>query len=755
MNAVQEQESMEAMLPSERRRRSAKYLDHKVEGQPASPADTADSQPSRAGTNQDFARREAYRSREAKAETASQNPKNESSETKERKTTGTRGYKPQAAPKSQEKGKSTKKAAGRKSADKAVAPAQSTGSMPQVPGNQETGGMRTEAVMPRNMQGTAGFQTTGSMTGSFMQTGGYQNVGMTGAMPQTGGYQTPMYYPVQGQTAGNAAVLFTEGASSAGYPVGNMPSQGVPHNGSGIYPAAYVQNMNRGFTPPPQPPKPAASRSGGKNPGGKKPKSGLQKGLIIALSIAAAAALILIGVQTVRSARAERELRAAVEPYNDRYVEGVYVDGISLGGLTQEQARDVVTSNAQQRSSAWSVRLTYQGQLVREISASELSMQVKVEDALQEAWQQGHVGDLAERRSEMERLRAEPYEGYTATPSGDTSVIDSILADIAQAVYRAPVDATLATFNPDMTYPFTFNEEVVGRSLNVEPVKEEIYHRLSSMQSGDIELDFTMTEPKVTVQDLKDHVVALRGTATTPISSHSTEERNNNIRVAFSRVSGTILQPGQQFSFNNIVGERTTKNGFYPAIEYAYGELAEGIGGGVCQASTTVYLAAVRAGMNIVKREPHSREVSYIDFGKDATVYWYSNHKIDMVFKNTSSSPVYITAAVQSSNTKKVNLMCVVNIYGADLGNQTYDIETVLTPIEAPTEPKYVKDRNAEYVTYTDQEYVYSKAQPGTIVDAYLVTYEGSTVVDRRYMYTDTYDAQPQVIYVGVTPREK
>lgn len=87
----------------------------------------------------------------------------------------------------------------------------------------------------------------------------------------------------------------------------------------------------------------------------------------------------------------------------------------------------------------------------------------------------------------------------------------------------------------------------------------------------------------------------------------STEERTNNIRVAFSKINGLIIPDGGKFSFNGVVGRRTEKNGFYKAIEYAYGTEVWGIGGGVCQASTTMYLAAIQAGLNITNRWPIPR----------------------------------------------------------------------------------------------------------------------------------------------------
>ncbi|MBQ8161379.1 MAG: VanW family protein [Clostridia bacterium] len=651
---------------------------------------------------------------------------------------------------------------------------------PQAPVQQPSGPYRVQQLSgaqvpvqqpsgPYRVQQPSGTQMypQQQMGGAYQMQGQVPPQQWQGATP----YQAPMAgnqtfqgqssmnpQPMQGTYMGYGAPAPT--SQQQGYHPGYPQGQGVQRNGA----QESVQRNHQEAKPeasgkPFQGYFPQSNRSSG-GQGDRKPDRAPGKGLPVWMKVLSAvgalamvAVVVMVISNNVQRNRRAQAIEMAVAPYDDRYVEGVYVDGISLGGMTRDQAYQAVNNNAVLRSNAWSVSLTYQGQLVRSISSSDLSMKVDIQETMAAAWQQGHVGTMEERKAEMDRIAIERYEAYTANPSGDTSQLDSILQEIANQVYRAPSDATIASFDPNLTYPFTFNEEVVGRSLNIEPVKEEIYHHLSTMETGDIELEVTMTQPNVTVEDLKTNTVALRGSAETPIASFSTDNRNENIRLAFSKISGIILQPGAQFSFNNVVGQRTEKNGFLPAIEYAYGDHVEGIGGGVCQASTTVYLAAVRSGMEILKREPHSDSVSYIDYGKDATVYWYSNHKIDMVFKNTSSSPIYITAAVQSARTKKSNLTCVVRMYGAGMDGISYDIETVETPIDPPSEPEYIKDKKAEYVTYTDQQKTVSKAQPGCVVESYLVTYQNGVPVDRKYMYTDTYKAKAERIYVGVTSR--
>lgn len=468
--------------------------------------------------------------------------------------------------------------------------------------------------------------------------------------------------------------------------------------------------------------------------------------------VLAVVALVIVVSSNVRQSA---EMEAYVANYDNVYCQNVYVDGIHLGGMTQQEALDAVATQAQQRNDAWKVQLTYQGQLVTELNASQLGMTVDVYEPLRQAWAQGHTGTTQQRLAAMKALEQEPYQAYSALPSGDTSVVDNVLAELKSKVYRAPQDAALLTFNPEsVTDPFTFQEEVVGRVLDTEPIKEKIYQMVSTLESGSIEIEPTLTQPQVTVADLE-KLVTLRGSASTTVSYRSTENRTNNIRRAFQLISGTIIQPGETFSFNGIVGERSTANGFYEAVEYAYGEQVMGIGGGVCQASSTVYQAAVAAGMQITKREQHSLAVNYAEYGFDATVYWSKSRKIDLAFKNTSDSAIYIAASVQMDPNNRKQWIAKVSIYGADLGNVTYKLETDEPQVlEAPTDVKYVKDKKQEYVTYVDEEEVVQKASEGYVIDSYCVKYVDGVAVERTHLYTDRYEPKQKIVYVGVKERE-
>lgn len=476
-------------------------------------------------------------------------------------------------------------------------------------------------------------------------------------------------------------------------------------------------------------------------------------GWMLAVFLVLIVAVLAGAVMLIRSGMQRHELTTYVSAYDDRYCQGVYVDGIHLGGMTQEEAANAVTAQALQRNNNWYVRLTYNGAQVTEITAAQLGMRVDVADVLAEAWRQGHTGTLEERREVMQALLLTPFEAYSAMPDGNTDVIDGLLEQLRNAVYRAPQDAAIVEFDPNKTNPFTIQPEVPGRLLNTENLKQSIYSMVATMQSGELEITPDEIAPNVTAAQLQ-QTVALRADVYTEISTRSTENRNNNISRAFELINGCVIEPGKTFSFNGVVGRRTTENGFFSAPEYVYGEETEGIGGGVCQASSTMYIAAVTANLQITKHTPHSMKVNYTDYGRDATVSWEGNRQIDFAFKNTTSGNIYITAAVQSNPSNAKRWVARVRIFGPSLGEGvTYALESEILEELPQPEDQIIRDTKGQYVTYLDEQYVKSEGRSGVKTQSWSVKYQNGTEVDRVPLYVDTYEPKPTVIYVGTKER--
>ncbi|MDD3334055.1 MAG: VanW family protein [Eubacteriales bacterium] len=587
---------------------------------------------------------------------------------------------------------------------------------------------RSGSASPAGPAGPAdsGF-TNGRFSNGGPADGGFTNNRYTNGGPADGGFTNNRY------TNGGPA-----GPADGGYTYNGFASSG-PANGG---PA------DSGFT------NGRFSNGGGNQRGtGGRKKPSLKWQLIKVL-------LVLIVLGGVGVGGYFWKVQSDIRPYRSVFLPNITVDGIDLSGMSWADGSAAVWAQANEKSNSWYVRLKNVSGEYKDITASMLGISFDPTAALEQAWAIGHETnaqsrkDIFQLKDELLGAQQSAYEFYSAEQSADTTPIDNILSTLQTVAYKSAQDAQLISFNPDdSTNPFTFQQEVYGQRLDTTAAKEQILDMVHNLQSGEVMLETTLINPSVTVADLE-KTVELRYRAITPISSASTESRTENIRLAFSRINGMTLQDGKKFSFNSAVGKRSMENGFYSAIEYAYGEEVIGWGGGVCQASTTVYLAAVQSGLKITNREPHSNPVSYTDMGMDATVSDTRGHEIDFTFTNNSGGTIYMAAHVIQSSTSKRTYLCEVRIYGLSLGNTSYALQAqTVETIPKPEEPYLKEDATGEHVTYQDETKLYSKGREGYVVESFLVTVVDGQETGRVSLGKDKYDAKPDRYYVGVTPR--
>lgn len=549
------------------------------------------------------------------------------------------------------------------------------------------------------------------------------------------GYRPPNQPPVSNQ---NNGVRYGPTGYSAGY----APNPPIPEAKAPRTSAKRDRNSKQSGSFSGGTPKPSAPKK-------RSLKWQLIKVLIVLVLLTAAGTAIYFW-----------KTQSDVRPYTNVFLDNVTVDGINLAGMTWDQGKAAVQKQIDDKLNSWYVRLRSPAGEYKDITAKMLGINRDPTQALEQAWTIGHDTSNVNRKTifelkkEIDSAKQSANEFSSVEQSGDTSSIDDILSMLAQAATVQAKDASVLSFDPDnTTQPFTFQPEVIGKKLDVDALKTQILTMVETFQSGEVLVQPTDVQPSVTVADLR-KFYTLRFRAVTPIDAHSTEERNENIRVAFSKINGLVLNDGDKFSFNKIVGKRNQDNGFLQAFEYSYGELTPGWGGGVCQASTTVYLAAVQAGMKITDHTSHSTSVTYTEMGKDATVSDTRGHEIDFVFRNNSGSKIFLSAHVLNDPSNRSRFLCEVRVYGKALGTTSYKLETeVVEKLEKPTEPEYVEDTKAKYVTFTDEEKTVIEASEGYVVDTYLVTLVDGQQTARSKIARSVYKNRAARIYVGVTPR--
>lgn len=213
-------------------------------------------------------------------------------------------------------------------------------------------------------------------------------------------------------------------------------------------------------------------------------------------------------------------------------------------------------------------------------------------------------------------------------------------------------------------------------------------------------------------------------------------DRTTNLRKAVNKINGTVIAPGQTFSYNATLGERSIAAGYREAKVYQGGKVVDGIGGGICQISSTLYNSVVFANLEIVSRRNHGFLTSYLGAGRDATVVYGAT---DFKFKNTRNYPVKIVASVK-------NGVARVDIYG--IKEQTeykIDIQTSVTET-IPFKTTYIEDTSLP----VGKEVVEQKGQNGCKSVAYKVMSLNGKVVSRKLLSNDTYNPMERLIRKGV-----
>ena len=234
---------------------------------------------------------------------------------------------------------------------------------------------------------------------------------------------------------------------------------------------------------------------------------------------------------------------------------------------------------------------------------------------------------------------------YTADIGGAS---EPDFAKLHEEIFAEAVDAK---YDPETRKA---TESTVGVDFEVEKA-QKIW---DAAQPGEfIEIPVTVTMPKYTTEQLDAMLFADKlGSQKTSYAS-SASGRATNVELAAAKINGVILNPGETFSYNDVVGERTTAAGFKTAAAYAGGKVVQEVGGGICQVSSTLYCAALYANLEIVARDCHHFPVSYLPWGLDATVSWGGP---EFKFKNNREFPIKIVS-------KCVDRQLTVEIWGTDV----------------------------------------------------------------------------------------
>lgn len=230
-------------------------------------------------------------------------------------------------------------------------------------------------------------------------------------------------------------------------------------------------------------------------------------------------------------------------------------------------------------------------------------------------------------------------------------MFEQLLTKLEQQINEDPVNAYINERN-----------EIVsgnpGYRLNREQLTKQLYTYFLHHEPLEMEIPINTVHPRVSAELLSEIHTKQIGSYVTYYSENK-NQRANNIALAAEAINNHVVFQGEVFSFNEVVGKRTTEKGYLPAPIIIKGELYDGVGGGICQVSSTLFNAVDKAGVKIVQRYSHSRSVPYVPPGRDATVSWYGP---DFTFKNVYNQPILIRASAKYGR-------LVINVYSSEVVN--------------------------------------------------------------------------------------
>jgi Uncharacterized vancomycin resistance protein len=298
--------------------------------------------------------------------------------------------------------------------------------------------------------------------------------------------------------------------------------------------------------------------------------------------------------------------------------------------------------------------------------------------------------------------------------------LTGLLKTIKKEIDTKAKDASIS-FNKGKTI---INKDVTGKYLNVEENINLIEDKLSKRVFSNFTLNVEKIEPKLSYSDIKE-VKSVVSQFSTTFSLNDTN-RGDNIRLACKRINGKILMPGEVFSMNEILGPRTLENGYKEAPVIIKNELTPGTGGGICQVTTTLYNAVLKAKLSVLERSHHSMPLAYVKPGQDATI---SEGSLDFKFKNSNNYPICL-------NTEVIGGKIIMRIFGKKSStNNIVKLYPDVIETVAPGEDEIEIDNSLA----DEEKIVVRKPKNGIRVILYRDTYSENNVFLEREKISEDY----------------
>ena len=417
---------------------------------------------------------------------------------------------------------------------------------------------------------------------------------------------------------------------------------------------------------------------------------------------------------------------------------GVKINGIDVSGMDKYQAQNVVATTLTDNRNQIDITLKFNDKTWN-WKGGDFEVDNQIMPYVENVFNYYNSGSIFKRKYKINKL--ENNNEFNISYAQILTGLKEKVSNLAEEIDKPAVDAQVV-FNAQNENPLSFSQEQNGIKVDQDKLLKMIDDALKESVVVSLNIPTITVEPSVLKEELQ-KTVAKRGGFSTSYKN-SNADRKHNVKQALESFNGMVVLPGQEVSFNQTTGARTEENGYKKANIILNGVYVEGTGGGVCQASTTLYNALLNADLEILEVNKHTLPASYVWLAFDAMV---SEGYSDLKFKNNTDNNIYIRTYYTDTDV-------YVDIYGKPFPENEKVMRRVefLGSIPHPGD-RIVQDTQGQYsdkVTFKGEYLRLKYPKEGYKAKGYMDRYLNGVLVDSVLIRDETYNAQEGIIIEGV-----
>ena len=447
--------------------------------------------------------------------------------------------------------------------------------------------------------------------------------------------------------------------------------------------------------------------------------------MVVITSIILAVGVILLAVQVFSGQN------------KDKFTENVVISGINMKGLSKIEAENTLNNHVLEKANGLRLKLTYKDKSWV-YSSKDFVVSSNIHTIVDDAFRYSKLASNAD-----DNINVITKQGYNYDIAFKHIFIDfeDKVNEIKKEIEEKAVNSTV-DFLPDSSEKFKISKSKNGVKLDEDKLYSELEREFKKTNDIEIELKTVQVSPEITEDYYKDKLDIL-GEFSTDLST-SKGGRKHNVALALSKFNGKVIEAGESVSFNEVTGPQTQESGYNSALVIVNGEFVEGVGGGICQASTTLYNALLLSGSQIDEVHKHTLPVGYVELSLDAMV---NEGTADLRFTNISDCPIYINSYVEGNR-------AYAKIYGKPIEEGVTfkrSVEFVRTIPHGGD--KIIEDVNGDYsdkVTFKGEYFRLSYPKEGYEAKGYLEKYLNEELLSKELIRHEIYEPKKGVVIEGV-----